>query len=167
MFIIDIQGFQFEQSEFIIREFAIKNIATGEFFHKITNLKSRIEWFNEKIRRHMNFTTDNIHGLSWGCSYPEYLPYENIGLFMKTIISDKPVFVKGLNKKLALEKFIPNRIFDLDSMNCPKLSDLNETCDVNFHCYLHFYNHLNCSNANVNLIYKWFTSKDDVCNKTK
>lgn len=117
MFIVDIQGFQFKDSEFIIREIAIYDMQTNFVEHKLIKLQHSITWFSPNVRKHMQWCTKNVHGLPWedrhdsdnNISQPSLLQ-EAIGKYLRDVIDDDIILVKGLNKKKVLEKFLPNII---------------------------------------------------------
>ncbi|KAK9694271.1 hypothetical protein QE152_g33633 [Popillia japonica] len=165
MFIVDIQGFQYKESEFIIREIAIYDIESNMIDHALIKLQHAVTWFSPDVRKHMQWCTNNIHGLEWkekddtgnsnNICKPVYLPQESIGNYLKDIIGNNTILVKGLNKKKALEKFLCNTIIDMDKFNCPNIDSLSN-CNLDTHCGEHINNTLNCAKNNVCALYSWF-----------
>ena len=79
-YIVDIQGFQYKDSDFICKEIAIfkhsslsASASSSEISHRIVQLPIPQTWFNQHdvITKHLEWTTNNVHGLSWnnGCAH--------------------------------------------------------------------------------------------------
>ena len=158
MFIIDVQGFPpYKECEFICKEICIVNTCNGEVYHTLVKFPHQIKWFNGDIQRRIDWLTDNIHGLKWDQDAFTYIPYENITNYIKNIINDNDVFVKGFDKKHWLNKLISNNVEEFMFIGCPnlkKLKTINRHC--NFHCMEHFYNVKNCAKENALLLYNWY-----------
>lgn len=172
MFIIDVQGFQYKNSDFLCREIAIININADKMYHKYVQLPIDLGCLSESFCKHIEWTTRNIHGLlwddefsSWGdedsASIPSnYIPLERIALYIRKIIKphDK-IFVKGYEKKRWLSKLICNEIVDLLELGCDDLASLkasnNVTCkNHNLHCNRD--HNLLCARENVFLLKNWY-----------
>ena len=161
MYILDVQGFQYKNNEFICKEIAIINITSGKLFCRQVNMAQPLHWFNNIIIKHIKWTTKNVHGLSWDSVSTNPLPNECISLFVRNIIKKKndKVFVKGLQKKMWLSKIVNNEIIDLLDLGCINLKQLKLDSE-NFHCKNHQYdNNLNCAKEHVHLLRKWFNNK--------
>lgn len=160
MFILDVQGFQFKDSDFVCKEIAILNQATGQLYHHFINLPIPSKWLSEDFRRQVQWTTQNLHGLDWNSFNFSFLPLENITNFIQEIVQTNTVFVKGLNKKVWLCNLINNNIVDMDSLGCPNFKKLKTVLFPNsLHCNTHSINNLFCTRENVFLLNNWFVNK--------
>lgn len=159
MFILDFQCFQYQESDFYIREMSLLQIYSGEIHHFMIKTHHPEDWFCLKIQKHMEWLTKNCHGLDWNSQRPEDLPSENVADCIKSIVGDSVLCVKGISKVNLLNKIVPNKIINLESLGCPSFHQLKCIRNVNFHCGLHFINNLNCSKEHVCLLYEWFKNK--------
>lgn len=165
MFVVDIQGFQFRNSDFYVRELAILDMANGCMVRKFIKLP-HMSSFERRFQDQVSWTIRHIHGLSWDGGLDQ-LQLEDLGEFLKrTIPCDRAVIVKGQNKKAVLCKFIWNHIIDVDEeLKCPNWKILksetynicttcNNTCT--YHCKGHLFNDLACAQENVHLLDIWY-----------
>lgn len=169
LYIIDIQGFQYKDSNFIIKELAIINVNNGLIKHTLIEMQHNMSWFSQDIIKHLDWNTNNTHGLKWKswnlCPMYE-LPYEKICSYIEEAVGKSAIIlVKGLNKKRVLEKILhPNycKIIDMDTFNnCPKLCVLRSMYLYSepYKCNLHENNCLNCSKQNVYLLHQWLVQQ--------
>lgn len=163
MFIVDIQGFQFKDSEYFIKEIAIYNLDTHIVNHTFIRPPNNSSWFSPSVKRHMQWLCNNIHGLDWDDNWfdndvnrPQTIPLERIENYIHSIIGDCIIMVKGLNKKKILENFLSNIIIDIDKFSCLNLNTLKNDIICDYHCNFHLNNSLNCAKRNVHLLYNWF-----------
>ncbi|CAH1997221.1 unnamed protein product [Acanthoscelides obtectus] len=127
MIIIDVQGFTCG-SNFICKEIAIMDTATGYWQHKLVNLPAEFTMLNSSTQSHINWTVNNLHGISWDLSPSEEscLHYEQLTSFIKENVHDEPIFVKGRSKQQWLERLITNHITNLHEIGCPNLRKLKK-----------------------------------------
>nr|CAH7755697.1 unnamed protein product [Callosobruchus chinensis] len=86
MFIIDVQGFNYGSNTFICKEIAIINIKTGVYSSKAYEMV--------------------IIQLPWiGMEHHKDHFYEQLSDFIKNVVKNEIVFVKGVDKKVWLERF--------------------------------------------------------------
>nr|CAH7766084.1 unnamed protein product [Callosobruchus chinensis] len=137
MFIIDVQGFNYGPNTFICKEIAIINLKTGVYRCK-----------------HMKWLSYNYHGLEWN-HQKDFLYYEQLSDFIKNVVKNEIVFVKGVEKKICLTRFTTNQIIDLHDEGCPNLTKL-KVIYKSVHCNQHIFSHLNCALENVTLLYNWY-----------
>nr|CAH7717116.1 unnamed protein product [Callosobruchus chinensis]CAH7732129.1 unnamed protein product [Callosobruchus chinensis]CAH7739361.1 unnamed protein product [Callosobruchus chinensis] len=138
MFIIDVQGFNYGSNTFICKEIAIINIKTGVYRCKL-----------------MKWLSYNYHGLEWSSDHKDHLNYEQLSDFIKNVVKNEIVFVKGVDKKVWLERFVTNQIIDLHNEGCPNLVKL-KMIYKSVHCNQHLFNHLSCALENVTLLHHWY-----------
>lgn len=153
------QGYDYEHSlKFICKEITLINTENGFCTHKIINLPFDVTLFSFKMRNHIQWLSDYIHGLDWNLVGADcnFLKYEDLSSFVKSFITENDdVAVKGPNKKIWLSNLISNEIIDLTDEGCLPFDELKMIFKSN-HCNKHSNNNLNCSLENVNLLYKWY-----------
>jgi hypothetical protein len=112
MFIIDIQGFSYGNfcQNFICKEIAILNVQTGESVHTFLEIPHQFDMFNKNMRNHMGWLLKNHHGLAWICNNcpSDLLHYNKLSEFIKNIIQDNKIFIKGREKREWLSKLVSN-----------------------------------------------------------
>lgn len=167
MFIIDVQGFQYRKDlNFTCKEISIFNVKDESCMHKILRLPISYGQLNNKIKQQIGWITNNLHGLQWS-SNNDNLLYRDLPMFIRRQVpyQEESILVKGLEKKLWLQQYLPNNnIIDLSNY-CNKISDLISS-NIEFHCKEHNINSLRCTNQIVYSIYQWYTvnrNKLDVC----
>jgi hypothetical protein len=164
MFIIDVQGFNYGNfsQNFICKEIAILNVQTGESIHKFVEMPHTFDMFNKTIRNHMGWLLQKHHGLEWtnNCPNSDYLCYATLSEFIKNIVQDEDILIKGLEKKLWLNKLISNGVVNVEDEGCPNFAKL-KTAFKSQHCNQHKYNNLSCALENVNFINYW----NSICKK--
>lgn len=162
MYIIEVQGFQYKQSEFTIKELALLNVYDGQCQHFLVEQSHPKDWFSSAVRRHIEYTTNNIHGLDWDSIHIMEIPIENLVDCIKTIVGNKVILVKGLNQLKILNRLVPNKIINLENLFCPKFACLRnehpgfDSESNNYHCNMHQINDLKCAKQHVYLLYEWF-----------
>nr|CAH7715700.1 unnamed protein product [Callosobruchus chinensis] len=154
MFIIDVQGFNYGPNTFICKEIAIINLKTGVYRCKVINIPICFKMLNITIQKHMKWLSYNYHGLEWS-HQKDFLYYEQLSDFIKNVVKNEIVFVKGVEKKIWLTRFTTNQIIDLHDEGCPNLTKL-KVIYKSVHCNQHIFTHLNCALENVTLLYNWY-----------
>nr|CAH7717117.1 unnamed protein product [Callosobruchus chinensis]CAH7732130.1 unnamed protein product [Callosobruchus chinensis]CAH7739362.1 unnamed protein product [Callosobruchus chinensis] len=155
MFIIDVQGFNYGSNTFICKEIAIINIKTGVYRCKLVNIPICFKLLNITVQKHMKWLSYNYHGLEWSSDHKDHLNYEQLSDFIKNVVKNEIVFVKGVDKKVWLERFVTNQIIDLHNEGCPNLVKL-KMIYKSVHCNQHLFNHLSCALENVTLLHHWY-----------
>lgn len=163
MFIVDIQGFQYKDSDLICKEIAVININSGERHHHIVNFPYKKEWLEGSFRQHVEWTSNNLTGLDWDQFSFRNLPLEGITSFLQGVVENEQVFVKGHQKKIWLNNLISNDIKDLSQLGCKSLGNLNARSCV-IHCNNHFShnNRVQCALQNVLVLRDWYINKFNV-----
>lgn len=159
MWIVDLQGFDYGRDlmKFTCKEIALINSDNGYYVHRFINLPLDIQVFTSKLQNHINWLTNNVHGLEWnmkgdGC---KSINYEDLAGFLKSwILESDIVAVKGPCKKKWLSALIRNEIIDLTDEQYPPLRELKNIFK-SFHCNNHFNNKLNCALENIMFLYFW------------
>lgn len=164
MYIIDVQGFQYRKDlNFTCKEISIFNVKDKSCVHRIIRLPISYGQLDNKIKEQVGWTTIHLHGLRWS-SYHDNLLYPDLPMFIRKHVSNREtVLVKGLEKKLWLQEYLPNNnIIDLSNY-CNKISDLISS-NFEFHCCKHNINSLRCTTQIVYSIYQWYTVNRDKLN---
>jgi len=150
LFIVDLQGFQYRNSEFLCKEITVlKNYSC---FHEIVNFPLHSEQLEKKFKYHINWVTRNIHGLKW--DEKGSLDLSQMENFLKKMTDDYkgPIMVKGLQKKEWLQRYVSNNVIDMETeYNCPAtIPDIHDY----FCSYHHHYKR--CSRNNVYKLADWY-----------
>nr|CAH7713149.1 unnamed protein product [Callosobruchus chinensis] len=103
----------------------------------------------------MKWLSYNYHGLEWSSDHKDHLNYEQLSDFIKNVVKNEIVFVKGVDKKVWLERFVTNQIIDLHNEGFPNLVKL-KMIYKSVHCNQHLFNHLSCALENVTLLHHWY-----------
>lgn len=184
MYVIDAQGFNFGSSDdFICKEICILDTANGSYLHKFVGTPiSQINNFNEKTINHLNFLTNNVHGIYWtdfnrsrckdtnhnnrSCSSKEeeeeggdvIYPEELYSFITNNVDPSSCVLVINENIKKWLARFMNNNIINYndDDECCLRLKKLKLILRSH-HCIKHTYNNLNCSLENAFHLYYWYS----------
>ncbi|CAH2003185.1 unnamed protein product [Acanthoscelides obtectus] len=111
MIIIDVQGFTCG-SNFICKEIAIINTATGYWQQKLVNLPVEFTMLNKSTQSQINWTVDNLHGIPWDLSLSEEscLDYKQLASFIKEHVQGQPIFEKR-NSGWKDSSLIPSPIY--------------------------------------------------------
>lgn len=166
MFIIDVQGFSFpEENVFLCREITIFNIENKDYVHKFVKLPFTRKMMCSTVLNHINFTTNNIHGLEWDSwNQEDELNYEEISKFIQSYVLDESIFVANANIEKYLRNFIFNKIIVLE--NYPEMLSYDD-CKVIFksrQCNNHIPSrNIICALENVYFLYYWY----EYCNNRK
>lgn len=164
-YIVDVQGFKLPTNEFIIKELAIltlnKNCQNPYKFI----FQPPCEWkhITSHYKRINRWLENNVHCIMWSSGY---VPYTLHQIIMKNIFKNATkIYVKGLEKKMWLKKFVKpsTQIIDMMDINCPSLQTLiHKSCNITPCC-----DHRNvikistiqCAVRNVKLLSHWLLKK--------
>lgn len=163
MLIVDIQGFQYGKNNFLCKEIAFLNTENEHFSHRFVKMPTILSHYNHITRLHMNYVTKNVHGIAW--ENDDNLEYEQISEYLINCIgSENTIFVKGLEKKVWLEKLLPKiTVTDLTDEDCPSFEKLKSFLKSN-HCKAHLCdNALNCTLENVYYLWYWNSNCKNHC----
>nr|CAH7727591.1 unnamed protein product [Callosobruchus chinensis] len=103
----------------------------------------------------MKWLSCNYHRLEWSSDHKDFLNYEQLSDFIKNVVKNEIVFVKGMDKKIWLDRFVRNQIMDLHYEGCPNLVKL-KVIYTSVICNQHLLSHLSCALENVMLLYNWY-----------
>ncbi|XP_043484119.1 uncharacterized protein LOC122512394 [Leptopilina heterotoma] len=151
-FIVDVQGFKRANNEFVFKELAILPLQP-DAQPLVYLFEPPCPW-NSLAGRYKSenlWLTHNYHEIHWTAgdvSYDELRP-----ILQDILRSASVIYVKGLEKKNWLEKYLLN-VQNLEDFNCPSLkkikSDLLTTCTHHTFCSE------NCAVKNVKILRDWF-----------
>nr|CAI5823733.1 unnamed protein product [Callosobruchus analis] len=74
-----------------------------------------------QVQKNMKWLSYNYHRFEWSRNHKDCLHYEQLSDFMKNVVKNETVFVKGVDKEIRLERFVANQIIDLHNEGCPSL----------------------------------------------
>ena len=157
-YIVDLQGFQQPINEFVVKELAVMHLQSP---HHVTHLyEPPCVWESlpPKYKTTNNWLTRHFHGLEWN---EGYFPYDELKSALKSMLFGAScVYVKGVEKKLFLQKLLKNKfyIIDLTDADCPSLQKLSLMSETELDtCPNHWYkcSKLECALKNVQLMKNW------------
>lgn len=152
--VVDIQGFYSRgKTEFIAKELAVSSGNSALLGHFVfrppvnTCVDETSQWYVEKY----------IHGIPWDTGY---IPYSELQSLLENILQKyTAVYVKGVQKKVFLEKYIQNvMIWNMDDLGCPNLASLQISFPTKTYCMYHDLNNMKCALRNVKLLKKWLNN---------
>ena len=159
-FIVDMQGFQGHNDQFILKEIAATDLFIDNYC--VSHIFLPPFEFNELSAKHKStyaWLYRNFHGLSWDTGY---MPYDQVDDVIKSMLSEANViYVKGAEKKKFLDNILKVSIdvINLSENNkCPKLTEIS---DILFNCHCPYEKHAgmwsdyNCDVKNVQLLKFW------------
>lgn len=148
--IVDIQGFQNERNEFILKEIAI--ITKNQMMILLIKPPYRFYNLSRKERLQVCWIEKN-RGIYWNEGFVDYL---NCNFHINNFLKNKQVFVKGSEKVLWLRNILDhNNIYNLEYKNCPSLPKLYEQYK-NSPDIVSCMNHNKiCALKNVHCLNKW------------
>ena len=123
--------------------------------HKFFKLPLKFNNLDESFQRQLKYLTSYVHGLKWENGEEE--EYTNLSTILLSfgIDKDSQIIVKGLQKKVWLEKLLPHfSISNIEDSGCPSLSILKNGSNK-YHCSKHAINNLLCAHQNTHLIKNW------------
>lgn len=163
MLVVDIQGFEFNKVlPFLIKEVTILNTVTNEYVHRFVRLPLSNSIFNNKVKKHIQYTVNNIHGIEWeekDYNSEYHMDFEDLSSLLYNLIAptNMTVVVYGKQKKEILNKYLKgsNTIINMEEKaereeeeDCLSLQKMKEIFKSH-HCNAHLYNCLNCTLENV------------------
>lgn len=161
--VVDVQGFKTFKNEFIFKEIAI---CKEDGCINVYMLKPPCPW-NDLLPRYKSensWLIRNYHGIDWNVGDYDYGILMDIADMLASLRAK--VYVKGLEKKLWLEKMLSNHesveVINMENLNCPSINKLKEKQAIcSYHTELRG-KQTNCAAENVLLLHDWL-----VKNKTK
>ncbi|XP_051158540.1 uncharacterized protein LOC127279926 [Leptopilina boulardi] len=151
-FIVDVQGFKRPYNDFVFKELAILPLQADAqpivyLFEPPCNWNS----LPGRYKSENLWLTHNYHGIHWSVGdvlYDELRP-----ILQDVLRGAKVIYVKGLEKKTWLEKYLLNvqNLEDFDCLSLKKIkSELSTTCTH------HTLYTENCAVRNVRILRDWF-----------
>lgn len=183
--VVDCQGFQYKETNFICKELAIKPVFSccNSIKYYLFNFDLTSNMLSNDFVNHLNFLKKHIHGLTWETNFSEnirnYTELQKI-LYDEIITKGyKTVYVKGKQKKDWLYKML-DRVLNQDNcvidiinietyFDCPKLVELKQQsehikdcseiikCDKHVEMNNHYFKQ--CVKENVIIISDWVVEK--------
>ena len=138
--VVEFEGFQLNPYDFIIKELAFYVIDYG--YHARWNFLPPFPWseLSAKNKKMAAWLTRNFHGLRWESGD---LPYSSCELILTSLLTSyKVIYTKGLEKTIFLERKSGRKIFNLDDLNCPKVTSLGS---LQVKCPVHMLHFKHCA----------------------
>lgn len=140
--IVDVQGFTIYDNRFVLKEIAV--VLSEEEFHCF-HIKAPFEFKDlyKDDQSQSNWLKLNHHNLSWDYGSDSF---KNIQRYLKPLLKNKKVYVKGTEKQKWIEEFLKQRVFNIEDI--PKCDEINLSMLYNMYprtcqCQYHFNNNNN------------------------
>lgn len=149
--VIDIQCSKDINNNSFIKELAIVKLGKKQIAHYVFKPPYDWKYLPSEIRHQNCWLENNFHGLGW---YQGNVSSSEIfSILLDNIDWGERVYVKGSQKKALLKEQYDLHTFDLESLGCPKPSDLPH---YDFGCT---YEHTHCALAQALQFARWLETK--------
>lgn len=160
--VLDIEGFKFKKSTFVIKELSI----TGDYTDTI--LFSPPEPLSNLQKDHQYsvcWLSRNLHGLSWDSGEYPYNLLHQIFLSISLRYPAHTFYAKGSEKCEFLSHNLKCNVINLETLNCPKIEDLIEAttqqpCRNHSRKLSSYQRRKHCARLKSKLFYNWLLSND-------
>ena len=152
-FVVDIQGFKRSYNDFVFKELAILPLQQDAqplvfLFEPPCSCSS----LPGRYKSENLWMIHNYHGINWTAGD---VPYEEVRpLLQETLRGANVIYVKGLEKKMWLDKYLLS-VQNLEEFNCPSLQKLKSQTLPYTTCTHHTYYSENCAVRNVMILRDW------------
>lgn len=149
--IIDVQGFNGDDGNFVAKELAIADGSSGRTEHYIFKPPHHYSQLSDKIKKQVQWLRRFYHGLAWD-SGDTCLDRVN-AILKRTTAKYDVVYCKGRVKAEFLKQFLDPR--HINVIDLGEDSDLSlKTCkNLRTSCFSHELNYCACALTNVRVIY--------------
>ena len=150
--VVDIQCLMQAGGEYIVKELSVVDMYYYSSSHWLFK-PPKTDGRDLKSLKTNYWLSKNLHFLNWEDGYIEY---EELFVIMSFIaLNYNRVYVKGLQKKNVLSKFISeSKVINLEDYGCPKLATLIPRI-VNVHCINHSKTSKACTHYRAYAILSW------------
>ena len=132
--VLDFEGFKLKSPGFIIKELSLCSSYNDTIFFKPPPLK--FADLPAHDRQTVIWLTNNLHGLDWDEGDIPYCDLKIICVSFSFRFTRKNFFAKGIEKCELLSKFLQKTFYNLEDLNCPRISEIISEEKVPS-CYLH------------------------------
>lgn len=159
--LIDVQGFKVDKNKFILKEICIHSVENNFKYHKLIKSPFKFEKLKKVEKNTIQWLTKNYHGIQWDSGNITFTQFMDD---MKTVLKDKIIICKGLEKMKWLKCFF-ERISIQEIINCEDLDcniKWNKNCEISEYfdsCEYHKNikkSSFVCALKNVMLLRRWF-----------
>lgn len=150
-YIVDVQGFNGVDNNFIIKEFAL---ATENYTY-VFLIKPPFPFSSllEKERRQVLWV-ERHYGITWSEGFIDYREFKRI---VKPYLENKKILVKGLEKVQWVRNLCSYcSVTDIGEKGCPKFSILYERFCNHGNCFYCINHSKHCAARNVIMLRKWY-----------
>lgn len=120
---IDFQGFQGPKNSFIFKEFALFDFKNDVVRNMVLKPPKNITLSNKHTKKAKRLVEGYL-GLNLADGDTEY---DTFSMGLKKLMSEvSTVFVKGVYKKIELEKLLEKEIINLEEFGCPSFKELQQ-----------------------------------------
>ena len=154
--IVDFHWLHDDDGNNIVKELSVMDVTRFAFRHWILKPPSYVCVTDPKQTQTNRWLTRYYHGISW---YDGETPYEDlVNILAKHVCGYKYVFVKGLEKKQLIHKYIiHNCVKNLEDFDCPRITLLPKIHGTA--CLRHCDNNIMCTNHRVHALREWMMNE--------
>ena len=119
--VLDLEGFKLKSLGFIIKELRLCSSYNDKIF-----LKPPLK-FTDLLahdRQTVIWLTNNLHGFDWDEGDILYCDLKTICLSFSLRFTRKNFFAIGIEKCELLSKFLQKTVYNLEDLNCPRISEI-------------------------------------------
>ena len=161
--VIDIEGFRYKNSTFIIKELAVISDSYSDHitfgppkdFHELTLSQQKA----------YSWVTNFLHGLSWYSGCHSYKFLQQILLSITLRLPNTKFFAKGKEKCAILSELLQRKVTNLEDLNCPsieKILDIRiKPCSFHSSKAPPYQVHNHCASRKAKLFHNWLITKYD------
>lgn len=161
-YIVDVQGFQFIDTDFIPKEISVVNAERGaQVCHLLFKPPIPFDYLEETFVNHIQKTSYDIHGLDWDDGN---YAYNTLGTILMTVLEDaKFVILKGPAKQKLFEALLPHAtVINADIYRAPPLKQIIQEYGVEDDCSHHVWGgKRKCSLRTSQSLYFWLCDNID------
>lgn len=140
-YIVDIQGFY--APDFLPKEICIVAAHSSFMWHCMIRPPTSYERLPPHLKKHVDYVTENIHGLHWDLGYT--LEVDALNFLKNTLKHADRVYIKGSERVKYLEIILKRPVIDLDMFDYRGPRALNESDYSSCSKYTHRCSRLRCA----------------------
>ena len=119
--VLDLEGFKLKSLGFIIKEHSLCSSYNDTIFFKPP---LKLADLPAHDRQTVIWLTNNLHGLDWDEGNIPYCDLKTICLSFSFRFTRKNFFAKGIEKCELLSKLLQKTVYNLEDLNCPRISEI-------------------------------------------
>ena len=152
--VIDFECFRISNQPFVIKELSVR----GQNFHDTILVKPPYtsNLIPPKTLKVYDWLTKNLHSLTWDSGVHDFSFLFCLFVSLKIRFANIIVYAKGFEKFAYLHCFFIH-VIDLDTLNCPNSSQLNQLQSLPCPNHQENCQRAHCAREKANLFYDWLS----------